>query len=101
MTTQQNTACEKTLTESIENSIAAFVKNTLNIDIQSLEHDLIEAGILDSLMLVELVLYIEEAFNVSPSLEDLEIHNFATVSRMANFVTAKRLGRSYGNGNDQ
>jgi acyl carrier protein len=70
----------------------AFVKNSLNIDIQCSEDDLIETGLLDSLMLVELVLYIEQTFNVSPSLEDLEIENFATVSRMADFVVARVLG---------
>jgi methoxymalonate biosynthesis acyl carrier protein len=92
MTMRQISACEETLRESIEDSLMAFLKNSLSIDIQSSEHNLIEEGVLDSLMLVDLVLYMEQAFEVSPALEDLEIENFASVSRMADFVAAKASG---------
>ena len=92
MTMQQTSACERTSREFVESSLMIFVKDFLNIEIQSSEDDLIETGLLDSLMLVDLVLHIEQAFSVSPSLEDLEIENFATVSRMADFVVARELG---------
>jgi acyl carrier protein len=101
MTMHQISACEETFRESIETSLGAFFKNTLNVEIQSSEDNLIETGVLDSLMLVDLVLFMEQTFNVSPSLEDFEIENFATVSRMADFVAARRHGLDYGNGGDR
>jgi len=101
MTTQRVLVSEKSTKSTIENAILAFLNDTMSIDVCSSDHDLVEAGILDSLMLVDLILYIERAFNVSPSLEDLEIENFATVARMAKFVAAAQLGHRYRNGDDR
>jgi acyl carrier protein len=87
------------LINSVEKSIIDFVHERFNVDVCSSEHDLIEAGILDSLMIVDLVLYFEQQFGTSLSLEDLEIENFASVSRMAALVagqarhTSKPQGR--------
>jgi acyl carrier protein len=79
--------------DSAQRSIMAFLRDRLSVDVLAPEHDLIESGILDSLMIVELVLYLEQTFKVALSLEDLEVENFATVARMATFVTA-RVSRS-------
>lgn len=75
--------------DAVKHSIMSFLQDRLNVDVLSPEHDLVEAGILDSLMIVELVLYFEQTFAVALSLEDLEIENFATVVGMAAFVTAR------------
>ena len=75
--------------DALKHSIMSFLQERLNVDVLSPEHDLVEAGILDSLMIVDLVLYFEQTFAVALSLEDLEIENFATVARMAGFVTAR------------
>jgi len=88
----QASAPEATPREAIENCLMTFLKDTLNIDIDSSDQNLIETGLLDSLMLVDLVLHIERNFNVLPSLEDLAIENFATISHMADFVAARELG---------
>jgi methoxymalonate biosynthesis acyl carrier protein len=84
------------MTSSVEQSIITFFKQHLHVDVLSPEHDLIEAGILDSLMIVDLVLYLEQAFGVSPSLEDLEVENFATVARVAALVTAHPSRANFG-----
>jgi acyl carrier protein len=75
--------------DSVKHSIMTFLQDHLHVDVLSPEHDLVEAGILDSLMIVDLVLYFEQTFAIALSLEDLEIENFATVARMAGFVTAR------------
>ena len=75
------------MTSSVEQSIITFFKQHLHVDVLSPEHDLIEAGILDSLMIVDLV---------SPSLEDLEVENFATVARVAALVTAHNSRANFG-----
>jgi methoxymalonate biosynthesis acyl carrier protein len=101
MTMHPISVCEETFRESVEHSLMVFLRNSLSIDLQSSEHNLWDAGIIDSLMVVDLVLYIEQAFNISTALEDLDIENFATVSRMADFVASRRLELGYGNGIDR
>jgi acyl carrier protein len=64
----------------------------LNVEVPSAETDLFDSGILDSLAFVELLLLLEREFGVSASVDDLEIENFRTVSRIAGFVAARGAG---------
>jgi acyl carrier protein len=59
---------------------------TLNIQVPSEEADLIESGLIDSLALVELLFAIEREFSVSLPLDDLEIENFRSVSRISEVI---------------
>jgi methoxymalonate biosynthesis acyl carrier protein len=59
---------------------------TLNIQVPSEEADLIESGIIDSLALVELLFAIEREFSVNLPLDDLEIENFRSVSRISEVI---------------
>lgn len=70
-------------------AIMAFLRERFGLEPASAEANLIEEGILDSMMFVDLVLFIEERFGVVAELEDLEIEHFATVARMARFVAAR------------
>jgi acyl carrier protein len=74
----------------IGRAIMAFLRERFGIEPASAEADLIAEGILDSMMFVDLVLFIEERFGVVAELEDLEIDHFATVARIARFVAARR-----------
>jgi acyl carrier protein len=85
----------------LKHSIITFFKDHLNVDVLSPDHDLIEAGILDSLMIVDLVLYFEQTFDMSLSLEDLEIENFATVASMAALVAGRGSRSGAGDSGDQ
>jgi methoxymalonate biosynthesis acyl carrier protein len=71
--------------------VAALFSRTLNLDVPSIETDLFETGVLDSLAFVDLVLALERHFGVTTSLEDLETDNFRTISRIADFVAAREL----------
>jgi acyl carrier protein len=62
--------------------------DTLNIQIPSEETDLIEAGYIDSLALVELLFAIEREFAVTVPLDELEIDNFRSVRRISELVAA-------------
>ena len=53
------------------------------------EFPLVEQGIIDSMGILRLVTFIEENFGIALEPEDLMLENFATVSAMAAFVTAK------------
>jgi D-alanine--poly(phosphoribitol) ligase subunit 2 len=68
--------------------IRGIFSDTLNIDVPSDETDLIEAGYIDSLALVELLFAIEREFSVSVPLDELEIDNFRNVVSISELVAA-------------
>jgi D-alanine--poly(phosphoribitol) ligase subunit 2 len=78
----------------LEGRIHALFLEALDIRIDSAETDLIEAGLLDSLALVELLLQLEQEFNIDVVVADLEVDDFRTVKSIATFVT--RLGAGEG-----
>jgi len=73
----------------VGDAITAFLRERFGVEPQSADANLIEDGILDSMMFVDLVVFIEERFGVVAELGDLEIDNFATVAGMARFVTER------------
>lgn len=50
---------------------------------------LLENGMLDSLGVLEVVRFIEEAFSIAISDDDLVADNFQTIDRMAAFISRK------------
>jgi acyl carrier protein len=53
------------------------------------EH-LMERGIVDSMGMMELIGFLEDRFGVQPADEEITEQNFATLARIADFVTRKR-----------
>jgi methoxymalonate biosynthesis acyl carrier protein len=49
---------------------------------------LFETGVLDSLTFVDLVLYLEEQFDVRVGPDDMEPENFRSVAKISEFVAA-------------
>lgn len=68
--------------------IREIFSDTLNIEVPSDETDLIDAGYIDSLALVELLFAIEREFGVSVPLDELEIDNFRNVRSIGELVAA-------------
>jgi acyl carrier protein len=73
---------------SLQDRIAAFFPQKLNLEVPAIETDLVETGILDSLGLVDLMLHLEQEFGIEISIENLEIDNFRSIERIAEFVDA-------------
>ena len=69
--------------------IASLLSATLNLDVPSVDTDLFESGVLDSLAFVDLLLALEQRFGVTTSLEDLEVDNFRSIACIADFVIAR------------
>lgn len=67
--------------------VATTVCGVLNVEVESAETDLFEAGLLDSLAFVELLLRLEREFGVTASVDDLELDNFRSIARIAAFVS--------------
>jgi acyl carrier protein len=53
------------------------------------EH-LMERGIIDSMGMMELIDFLEERFGVQPADDEVTEQNFATLARIASFVSRKR-----------
>jgi acyl carrier protein len=62
----------------------------LNLEVSSVDTDLVETGLLDSLALIELLAQLEETFGFSVSTDDLEFENFRSIASIAGFVAQRR-----------
>jgi acyl carrier protein len=63
----------------------------LNLEVSSVDTDLVETGLLDSLALIELLAQLEETFGVSVSTDDLELENFRSIASIAGFVARRAM----------
>jgi acyl carrier protein len=75
-----------------DDQIRRLFEETLNIELPSTEADLIEEGLLDSLVFVELLVGLEDIFGIKIDIVDLDIEDFRTVRRIGRVVA--RLGAS-------
>ncbi|MEI6313385.1 MAG: phosphopantetheine-binding protein [Syntrophus sp. (in: bacteria)] len=53
------------------------------------EASLIEGGIIDSMSLFELIIFLEEKFGITINEEEVDIENFQTVQALVNFINKK------------
>jgi methoxymalonate biosynthesis acyl carrier protein len=72
-----------------ERAVAQLFLERLEVGVPSGDTDLFETGILDSLRFVELLAALEERFGMRVSVEELELDDFRTLSRIAAFVARK------------
>lgn len=73
-----------------QNQIAQLLARHFNLEVLSPETDLIETGALDSLSFVELLVHLEREFGVKVTLAELEIDNFRSIAKVAEFVASRR-----------
>jgi acyl carrier protein len=71
---------------SISTRIQNIFCEELQIDPPDVSDDLIDAGVLDSMMFVSLVAHLEEEFGVRVSLQDVEIADFSTIEKIAHLI---------------
>ena len=74
--------------EILHAQFRAFFSKKLSVEVSSVDTDLVQTGILDSLALVELLTYIEEEFKAEISLEDIGIEDFLSIAKIAEYVYA-------------
>ena len=73
----------------LQRRLTLLFSDSLHIDVPSIDTDLFETGALDSLAFVELLLQLERQFGVTPTCDDLDIANFSSITRIADFVMAR------------
>jgi acyl carrier protein len=74
--------------EILHAQLRAFFSEKLSVEVSSVDTDLVQTGILDSLALVELLAHIEKEFEAEISLDDLEIDDFHSIAKIAEYVCA-------------
>ena len=75
--------------KNLEDQLGRLFAEKLNVTVPSVETDLIETGLVDSLTFVEFLAQLEAGFGVQVSLEELEIDRFRTISSIARFIATK------------
>ncbi len=73
--------------------IARLLTERIHIEAPSADTDLMGAGLLDSLSLVELMTSLEEQFDIRISFDEIEIDNFSSVTRIVEYVNLRLASR--------
>lgn len=78
---------------SLQQSITRIFEEKLNLIVSSPADDLFAGGSLDSLLFAELLFQLEAEYGVQIPLEELELENFQSIDRIADFVALRLDGR--------
>ncbi len=76
---------------AIVERLGALFVETLHLELPSADVDLLESGILDSFQVVELLLELEQRFGFRIKIEDIELDDLRTLSRIARLVAANAM----------
>jgi len=71
--------------------IIRLLSERVHVEAPSADTDLMETGLLDSLTLVELMSSLEEQFGIHISFDEVEIDNFRSARRIAEFVNRRSV----------
>ncbi len=66
--------------------ISGLIRDRLSVEVPTVDTDLIESGLLDSLGLVTLIAALEEAFACELPLDDFDLERFRSIARIGEFL---------------
>lgn len=66
--------------------IRCIFRDSLAVEVPDVTTDVIETGLLDSLALVTLLFELEQEFEITIPLDDLDVESLRTVERIVSFV---------------
>ena len=72
----------------LRDQVAKVMSDQAGIDVPDAETDLLDAGLIDSMALVTLIVAFEDTFGVQLPLDDFEIDRFRSVASIADFLTS-------------
>jgi acyl carrier protein len=73
--------------DGLVDEIGSVLRDHLHVVVDSPDADLLESGSVDSIGLVELILQLEERFEVSLPMDALEIDDFRSINAIADLIT--------------
>lgn len=76
----------------VEARIAGVFETRMSVRVPSVETDLFESGLLDSLAFVDLLVGLEEEFGITTTVDELELEAFRSIARIAEFVLRRDGG---------
>lgn len=83
---------------NIEVQIREYLSQFLLFSDDAFEYDdddsFLESGIVDSMAVMELAMFVEETFNITVDDQEITPENFDSVNKLANYVRAKLNGAS-------
>ena len=81
-------------TDALHERITRLFAEGLHVTIPSTDTDLFESGVLDSIGFVELLVQLEREFGIATGVDDLEVSNFKSIARIADYVSARAAAGS-------
>ncbi|MEE9391672.1 MAG: acyl carrier protein [Planctomycetota bacterium] len=72
----------------LRNKIRSFVASVSSSAATDIDNDdaLLDTGVIDSVAMIELVVWVEEEFGFSIEIDELTQDNFGTIDRLAKFI---------------
>lgn len=80
---------ETIVTDQTVIGVAELFKQQLNINVPGRETDLIEEGLIDSLMLVELIMHLERQYGITVAFEDIDLENFKSIKAIEEYIAGR------------
>ncbi|MDI5968587.1 phosphopantetheine-binding protein [Streptomyces sp. SL13] len=78
-------------TEEIDRVVLEFLATRDNGPAPERDDDLFQSGRVNSLFAIQLMSFIERAFDIEVDVEDLSLTNFASIAKITGFVQSKQL----------
>lgn len=76
----------------LETRVQRIFLEQMQFDVPSVEEDLFDSGVVDSLSFVELLVHLEEEFGRRIDIEELDLDDFRTVAKIARVLSPNGNG---------
>ena len=76
----------------LETRVQRIFLERMQFDVPSVEEDLFDSGVVDSLSFVELLVHLEEEFGKRIEIEKLDLDDFRTVAKIARVLSPNGNG---------
>ena len=75
--------------EDVQNKVAAIFSDKLMVSVPSRDADLLAEGHIDSVLFVDLLLTLEQDFDITIVIDELDLEQFQSINRIAEFVAGQ------------
>ncbi|MCC5942117.1 MAG: acyl carrier protein [Balneolaceae bacterium] len=82
---------------NITDTVTAIVSKALTLEQIEIDKDLFESGLLDSMSLMQLMMELEEGFEITITPEELDVEDYRTVRTMSKMIIRLTLVASLNN----
>jgi len=74
--------------QALYDEVIRLFYERLNLSVTSYDADLFETGVMDSLTFVDLIVQLEQQFDIHIAADQLELDDFRSVAKIAGFIEA-------------